>query len=392
MNRVAGLRVLVIGGGIAGLSAAWWLRAIGCEVEVVEQAPSPGHDSTMHDFYGPGFSVAAEMGLLPELQRRSVPLRRWVFEDKTGMRVTEIAYPDLQQTIFHGRHLTLTKGDLEQALRSRVEGAVPIRYGVTVTAIRPYGPRIVAGFSEGRTGTYDFVVGAGGTHWATRRAWFCHDAECERYLGFDVTSFSVNDPGLRMVVGDDLRSLSADGRQATICPGRAGRVHVTFLHRRPKSLDEPHPHRVGEVLENAFGDFGPAVVRRLVAAAPYAEDLTHEGLVQMRLPSWSIGRMVLVGDACHCPSAIGGPGASLAMAGARALAAAFEKSHGNIQQAFRAYERGFRPEVDRAQAIGERMVKWVAPRSKLRMLARDVALRTALWPVTSRVMGRVIGA
>jgi 2-polyprenyl-6-methoxyphenol hydroxylase-like FAD-dependent oxidoreductase len=390
MNRAAGLRVLIVGGGIAGLSTAWWLRAAGCEVEIVEQQAGPGHDSTVHDFFGPGYDVAEEMGVLPTLRERAIDLRRWVFEDKSGMRVTEIDYPALRDAVFRGRHLTIVKSEIEAVLLARVAGAVPIRYGVTVSSIRPYGPRIVAGFSEGRTGTYDFVVGAAGTHWATRQAWFGHDQTCEQYLGFDATAFTVEDPELRMRVGNDLRSRSAAGQQVTICPGRGSRVHATFLHRRNETLGQPSPERVTRTLQEAFGDFGE-LTRRLAASARHATDLSHEGVVQLRLPSWSIGGMVLVGDACHCPSPIGGPGASLAMAGARVLAGEIDRGDGSIHRAFRAYEYRFRPVVERAQAAGQRMVKWVAPQSKLRMFARDVALRTALWPMTSRVMGRVIG-
>lgn len=391
MNRTAGLRVLVIGGGIAGLTAAWWLHAAGCDVEIVERAPHPRDDATMHDFYGPGFDVAEEMGVLADLEARAFAVRRWVFEDKSGMCIAAFEYPELQRALFRGRHLAITKGDIEAVLRARVSGTVPLRYGVTVSAVRPYGPRIVVGFSEGQAGTYDFVVGAGGTHWATRRAWFCDGAECERYLGFDSTSFSVDDPALRMTLGNDLHSSSADGRQATICAGRTGRVHVTLLHRRAVPLREASADLLAGALNETFSDFSPEV-RRLVAAAEYASDVAHEAVVQMRLPRWSIGGMVLVGDACHCPSPIGGPGASLAMAGARVLAREVERSHGNIHPAFLAYERHFRPVVERAQAVGERMVRWVAPQSKMRMFARDVALRTALWPVASKVMGRVIGA
>jgi hypothetical protein len=66
-------------------------------------------------------------------------------------------------------------------------------------------------------------------------------------------------------------------------------------------------------------------------------------LCQMKMPSWTKGRVALVGDAGYCASPAAGRGGSLAIDGAAALGKAFEKCAGNYELAFKEYNESFRP-------------------------------------------------
>jgi 2-polyprenyl-6-methoxyphenol hydroxylase-like FAD-dependent oxidoreductase len=70
----------------------------------------------------------------------------------------------------------------------------------------------------------------------------------------------------------------------------------------------------------------------------------------MKMPSWTKGRVALVGDAGYCASPAAGRGGSLAIDGAAALADAFEKCHGNYELAFKEYNENFRPFIEEVQA------------------------------------------
>jgi 2-polyprenyl-6-methoxyphenol hydroxylase-like FAD-dependent oxidoreductase len=73
-------------------------------------------------------------------------------------------------------------------------------------------------------------------------------------------------------------------------------------------------------------------------------------LCQLKMPSWTKGRVALVGDAGYCASPAAGRGGSLAIDGAAALADAFEKCHGDFEWAFREYNTSFRPFIEEVQA------------------------------------------
>lgn len=68
------------------------------------------------------------------------------------------------------------------------------------------------------------------------------------------------------------------------------------------------------------------------------------------MPSWTKGRVALVGDAGYCASPAAGRGGSLAIDGAAALGKAFEKCAGNYGLAFKEYNESFRPFIEEVQA------------------------------------------
>ena len=86
-----------------------------------------------------------------------------------------------------------------------------------------------------------------------------------------------------------------------------------------------------EVVERAFAGNGWEVPRQL-AAMRTADDLFFDSVSQIRMPSWTKGRVALVGDAGYAPSFLSGQGNSLAVVGACQLAAALDTVGGRSQR------------------------------------------------------------
>jgi len=76
---------------------------------------------------------------------------------------------------------------------------------------------------------------------------------------------------------------------------------------------------------------------------------------QIKMPSWTKGRVALVGDAGYCASPAAGIRASLAMSGA-AVAEALATHEGNIERAFQAYNQNLRPFIEEVQATAATML------------------------------------
>jgi 2-polyprenyl-6-methoxyphenol hydroxylase-like FAD-dependent oxidoreductase len=88
-------------------------------------------------------------------------------------------------------------------------------------------------------------------------------------------------------------------------------------------------------------------------------------LCQVRMPSWSKGRVALVGDAAYCASPAAGKGGSLAIDGATALADAFQKHPGDFERAFKEYDESFRPFIEEVQADAVRFgLEGLCPRTE----------------------------
>ena len=78
-------------------------------------------------------------------------------------------------------------------------------------------------------------------------------------------------------------------------------------------------------------------------------DFYFDRVTQIRMPTWSQGRVALVGDAGYCPSPLAGLGGSMAIIGAGRLAEALERHPDDYGSAFRDYEYGLRPFVEQVQ-------------------------------------------
>jgi len=82
---------------------------------------------------------------------------------------------------------------------------------------------------------------------------------------------------------------------------------------------------------------------------------------QIKIPSWTKGRIALVGDAGYCASPAAGMGGSLAIIGATALADALESNNGNFEPAFEEYNKDLRPLVEEIQTSAVQMLDKLLP-------------------------------
>jgi 2-polyprenyl-6-methoxyphenol hydroxylase-like FAD-dependent oxidoreductase len=128
----------------------------------------------------------------------------------------------------------------------------------------------------------------------------------------------------------------------------------------------------------------PEIERRLESC----EDLYFDEVSQIAMPSWSLGRSVLVGDAAYCPSLLAGEGSSFAMAGAYILAGELGQCGGDFTSAFAAYERRFRPFIERKQKAARAFASSFAPKTTFGLFLRDQVLRLSAIPAFGDFMMR----
>ena len=93
----------------------------------------------------------------------------------------------------------------------------------------------------------------------------------------------------------------------------------------------------------------------LLSAAADADDFYFDAFAQVHMPSFSQGRVTLVGDAGYCASPLSGMGTSLALVGAYVLAGELGPADGldgdRIRSALHRYETVMRPYIDRCQDL-----------------------------------------
>ena len=364
------MRVLISGGGIAGLTISTCFRRAGIDTVVVEKAPRPRGEGYMIDFFGPGYAAAEALGLLGDLAAIHYEISELKFLDGNGADGVSLRYRDVRRRLFRNRHFNFMRGDLERVL---VDHAGVVRYATEIVALREDGE---ATLSDGSTESWDLIVGADGLHSNVRRLVFGDAGEF--FFGYATAAFIIDDPPARL--GDAFRTVTEPGRQVSVYPIRGGRVATFFLHKRAMPLASTSRAMAIEELRREYAGMH-WIVPELLARLDGVGDIYFDNVSQVQIGSWTRGRTVLLGDAAWCVSLLAGQGASLAMAGAYVLAE--ELSRSSPERALRQYERRLRPRVEKAQKAAGSIARWFLPETKRRIRLRNAGLRLFTLPLVA---------
>lgn len=385
------MRILICGAGVAGLTLAGCLGRQGHDVLVVERSPRLRDDGYMIDFFGPGFTVAERLGLMPSLAALHDPVDRLVFADAAGRERVSVRYDLLRSRLFQGRHFNFLRGDLENELYMALPSRRVVQFGLTVVAVQQDREWVRTTLSDGRVVEGDLLVGADGVHSWIRGLAFGAESRFVRDLGYLAAAFIVEEPPRAFGIGKDVVTLTAPGHQVAIYPIRKARVACFFLRKTTGPVGVSSPASARSDLVVHYRDFG-GVVPKLLRAAQWAPHMYFDTVAQVVMRSWTARRVVLLGDAAQSVSLLAGQGASMAVAAAWVLAEELGRHEGDVSRALARYEQRLRPLIDRQQRAGRRMAKWFVPESRLGLMARDLATRAAVWPLVAPVVRRQLAA
>jgi 2-polyprenyl-6-methoxyphenol hydroxylase-like FAD-dependent oxidoreductase len=374
------MRVVVCGAGIAGLTAAERLAGQGHEVVVLERAPGPRPQGYMIDFFGPGYDAVEEMGVLARLREVGYDVSEAGYFDAAGRRRAGLSFKRFAAPR-GGRLLSVTRPDLEAALREHLPAAVELRFGAELVGLRdgPDGVRVE--LADGATLDADLLVGADGIHSAVRRLLFGPEPGFVRHLGFHTIAFSFVDPGVRAAVGDRFCLTDTTDRMLGLYGLRGDRVAVFGVHRcaEPGLPDDP-----AAAVRAAYRGMGWIIPEVLAHCPP---QLYYDVVAQVELPSWAGQRVALVGDAAYAVSLLAGQGASLGIAGAYVLADRIARTD-SVPAALAGYEALWRPVAAAVQRSARRGTVWFLPRTGAGLWARRAMLWLAVLPGLDRLVAR----
>jgi 2-polyprenyl-6-methoxyphenol hydroxylase-like FAD-dependent oxidoreductase len=368
-------QILISGGGIAGLTLAYWLLRAGMTPVIVEKSPHLRTGGYMIDFWGLGYDVCARMGLRERLLEIGYDISELRLVDAKGHRKTALRTDSIRKAL-GGRYVSLLRGELVLELQRALAGNVEILFGDCVKTLTHVDTGIVVEFERAPARPFRAVVGADGVHSNIRRLVFGADPLYECPLGYHVAAFIVENYPHRDECVYVSRTLP--GRQVVRCTLRDGRC--VFFIVMAAELAEGGALESPAEQKSSIRDVITAMqweAPEIAAALEKSAGLYVDRVSQIRMPGWSRGRIVLVGDAAYCPSFLAGEGASFGMAGAYILAGELAASRGNIESAFLLYEQRLKPFLDRKQRAALRLGSWFAPRTRPGLLIRNVLTRLA---------------
>ena len=375
-------KALISGAGIAGATAAYWLAKAGFQVTVVEQARDMRSSGSPVDVRGPAVEVAERMGVMARIRDADTCVRDIVFVNARGHIVSRV---DMRTTWAEPGDVELPRGQLAAILREAVPDDVEFQFGNSLKALTQDADGITAEFLSGPAGRFDLVLGADGAHSGVRALAFGPDADYVKHLGVYVATLPLDGE-----TGTDLVMYNTPGRAVAIHPA-GGHPGAAFMFRAPQiaRFDHRDLDQHKRLLTAAYAGAGwrvPELLDRVRAA----DDLYFDSVSRIQVPTWSRGRIGLVGDAASCVSLFG-DGSSLAMTGAYTLA---DSLNGDIPAGLRTYEERHRPQRAAKNSVAY-ATRLLIPATSAGIAVRNLAIRLMPLAVkiretggTSRLRGR----
>jgi 2-polyprenyl-6-methoxyphenol hydroxylase-like FAD-dependent oxidoreductase len=320
--------VLIAGAGPNGLMVACELGLAGLRPVVLDSLPGPSREPRANGMVGQGVRILDHRGLFETLTgtaERSRPATRWMFA-----AFPLDAIPDSQVYFLPVPQLKLTE---TLAARAATLGA-DLRWGHSLSTFTQQADRVTATVS-GPDGPYEltaaYLVGADGGHSTTRKlagidfpGMTSHDMVSRLGYGLvppdgwiDPVSGVLEIPGFGPVPALDFvrteRGLFAWGPLS-------GRVIVAGVEW-DSALDDERQRDTMAASEMTISELQTSIDRVLGTALPLQPAASDGQPVLRRIPGFNsriaaryrVGRVLLVGDAAHVHSAMGGPGLNLGL-------------------------------------------------------------------------------
>jgi len=347
--RQKDISIAIIGGGIGGLTAALSLLQAGFDVHVYEQARTLREVGAGIVISPNATRILHRLGLAQPLAQLGVRPREWHqrrWDDGRILQRTELA--EAAVAAFGYPHYQSHRADVQVMLAN----AMPperLHTGHRLKAIIDHGDHVEATFDDGTNISADMLVGADGIHSVVRGLLFGadkpHFTGCIAYRG--------------LVPAERLRHLDLDvTMEVWMGPGKHF-VHYFVQSQRLMNfacLIEQESWRgeswtdrgnVGDALA-AYEGWHPQV-RAIIEAVD--ETFIWALFDRAPLSRWSVGRVTLLGDACHPMLPFMAQGSAQAIEDGATLAAILARTGAHdVVQALRTYEAIRLPRTSQIQA------------------------------------------
>ncbi|KAF7374539.1 FAD/NAD(P)-binding domain-containing protein [Mycena sanguinolenta] len=326
------LQVSVVGGGIAGLTAALALRRNGHYVQIFEASEAKTEIGAALGVSPNALLVLDHLGISKE-NLKGVPFHGGVFIDPESGESTVSRWP-MAGDIINRAYVVIGAiytGNSSVPRQAKAEGPpVKLRFGARVTACDPENGTI--SLNSGEIVRADLILGADGGGHSVIRTHVVGEVQKMTYSGVACfrTVFEFPErPELRWLTEEiagprTFASKEGPFRMLLIYPCRDGKLlnFVGFYDDPMQDLNEWSPKASREDIIARFQGFHPKFLS-VLDLPPHSEILKWRLGVLPLLPTWIRGRAALVGDAAHASLPFLGQGAAMAIEDAGAIGCLF---------------------------------------------------------------------
>jgi 2-polyprenyl-6-methoxyphenol hydroxylase-like FAD-dependent oxidoreductase len=288
-------KVLIVGGGFSGMSAAIQLRKQGVEVDLVEI------DSGWRS-YGAGISLGgATIRAFKTLGIAEAFLEHGSGTDgislcaPPGMEIAQLPTPRLAGPDLPGGG-AIMRPALAKILADATRAAqVNVRLGCTFTSLQQDADGVDVTFTDGQRQRYDLVIGADGLYSKLRETIFLN-APKPKYTGQCVWRMVLPRP---TDIQRPTMWMGMPKIKVGVNPVSKTEMYLFVTEDRPNN-DRLDPATFPAILAGLLARFPAPAVQAIKAQINDKSEIVYRPLEGLLLPKpWYQGRVVLIGDAVH---------------------------------------------------------------------------------------------
>ena len=371
----ATMRVLVVGAGIGGLTAARALRESGFDVHVYEQARLLREVGAGLALGPNAVRVLHRLGLAQALRVVGVRSESWDFRDwQSGTLLGRVPLADAAEHRWGAPFYNVHRADLHDALRTAV-GDQHITLGACCVSVEEHGSEVAISFADGRRAIGDLLIGADGVHSVVR----------DSVAGPDQPTWwpqiawrGLVPAAIAREVGLELRQHVFAGPQVLFVTYyvSAGRL-VNWIGCTPSDGWREESWSARGDRDEALARFHGwhPQVRALIAGT---EQVFKWALFDRPpLESWTRGRVALLGDAAHPMLPFMGQGAAQSIEDGLALARCLAADRDDPQRALGTYAVHRRERVAAMQAASRQQGRDLQLSDEAAVAARNAQMRAS---------------
>lgn len=358
------MKVLVVGGGIGGLTTALCLDAAGIECEVFEQSRGIHELGVGINILPHAIKELVDLGLLAALDRVAVRTHELIYVNRFGQEIwreprgIDAGYDVPQFSIHRGR----LQGVLHEAALDRI-GADRIHTAHQLRGFTQDDDGVVATFArrddsgDSVTVRGDVLIGADGIHSTVRRAFYPSEGP-PAWNGVMLWRGATPHPpfltGRSMIIsgGNNAKLVLYPIAPETDEPGTNLLNWAVVVKIGDGSVPPPRredwnrPGRLDEVLPHIEGKFRLTEVDPVQLVRATRQFYEYPMCDRDPIPRWSFGRVTLLGDAAHPMYPMGSNGGSQSILDARSITAHLAETK-DVAAALEAYDAARRPAMEK---------------------------------------------
>lgn len=343
-------KVLIVGLGIAGMASAVALSKQGFEVKIIERAKDRRTGGYFLGIMSEGQESAKNLGVWDSIHTRTPSQsQNWeILAD--GSRIRILGFADTP-----GKPETLLRGDVEAGLWANVvdNPAIEICFDTNIRAVKNIdnGQVLATLIQAGQEidETFDLLIGADGVRSTVRKLAFGDDKEFLKPLNKILCAFQLKNHLKSFDLKDGI-ILSEPNRALWVFPLEDHTPTALFTYHCD-DVDAQFKQPASEILKGVFANMpNQEIVNEVLENLDTANDYLFDSVNMVKMPKWTNGRIILLGDSAWCMTLYSGMGASGGLIGADKLGQAIAQN-ANLDKALNEWEKSMRPFIEKQQML-----------------------------------------